>query len=344
MSKQLKNTTPGAHAGAARFHAYNVGIAIDLNDTIAAIVFHHIHMNIEKLVENKFVDDEGVAWLTVSKSGIIRFLPEFSESQIKTAINKLTENGLLVKRVSNRKNSYTLSELGLSYYQMLPEEGPIKAPKAEVKTDAGEAKAAAETRSDDVIVNNDVKEIIDYVNAKTGKHFDYAPSYCKNIDYLFKAKYTKEQMLAVVDHRYEELSGTKEFNTGMNPSKLFFSKTFPNYLKDAKGNDVTMTPDQLAKDSKEKEEYHLKEAERCRCERLILESDPDNLPFLTIKTTPAELIKDRVRKERYHLREADKFSHICKLIQNSQISQITKNQNINVDGIIVRNKVKCPRH
>lgn len=128
-------------------------------------------------------------------------------------------------------------------------------------------------------------------------------------------------MIAVVDYRYEDLQGTKDFNAKMNPSKLFFIKTFPSFLRDAKGNsDVTMTPDQLAKDSKEKEEYHLKEAERCRCERLILESDPDNLPFLTIKTTPAELIKDRVRKERYHLREADKFSHICKLIQNSQIS------------------------
>ena len=60
MSKQLKKSTIGEHAGTARFHAYNVGLAIDLNDTIAAIIFHHFHMNIEKLVENKYVDDDGV--------------------------------------------------------------------------------------------------------------------------------------------------------------------------------------------------------------------------------------------------------------------------------------------
>lgn len=314
MSKQIKKTTIGTHAGTARFHTYNVALAIDLNDTIAAIIFHHVHMNVERLVENKCVDDDGMAWLTVSKTGIMRFLPEFSESQIKTAINKLTENGLLAKKVSNRRNSYTLTDIGWSYYPLLPEEGHVKAPKAAVKKEAVEAdKAVVKTKSDDVInVNDNVKEIIDYVNEKTGKCFNYANSYVKNINALFAAGYTKEDMFAVVDRRFEDLSGTKEFSAQMNPSKLFY-KTFPDYLKDAKGNDVSMTPEQLAKDSKEKEEYHLKEAERCRCERLILESDPDNLSFDFTETTPEGMIKDRVRKERYHRNEANKFANMRKV-------------------------------
>lgn len=106
MSKQSKKTTPGAHAGTVRFHTYNVGLAIDLNDVVAAIVLNHMHMNIERLVENNKLDADGVAWLTVSKTGIIRFLPEFTKSQIETAINKLTDNGLLVKKISNRKEYY----------------------------------------------------------------------------------------------------------------------------------------------------------------------------------------------------------------------------------------------
>ena len=318
MSKQSKKTTPGKHAGTARIHAYNVGLAIDLNDTIAAIIFHHIHMNIERLVENNHVDDDGVAWLTVSKTGIIRFLPEFTESQIKTAINKLTDNGLLAKKVSNKKNSYTLTDIGWSYYPLLEEEGPVKAPKAEVKTEAEEAKTVVKTRSDNVIsVNDNVKEIIDYVNEKTGKCFNYAASYVKNINELFAAGYSKEDMLAVVDQRFEDLSGTKEFNVMMNPSKLFFIKTFSGFLRNAKGNsDLTMTPEQLAQDAKEKEEYHLREVERCKCERLILESDPDNLPFLTMRTSPEVMIKDRVRKERYHRNEAKKFANMQKLIKS----------------------------
>ena len=310
MSKQLKKSTIGEHAGTARFHAYNVGLAIDLNDTIAAIIFHHFHMNIEKLVENKYVDDDGVAWLTVSKTGIMRFLPEFTESQIKTAINKLTESGLLARKVSNRKNSYTLTDIGWSYYPLLEEEGPVKAPKAAVKKDAVEAKAAVKTRSDDV------KQIIDYVNEKAGKCFNYCASYVRNINALFAAGYSKEDMIAVVDHRFEELSGTRDFNTEMNPSKLFFIKTFPNHLNDAKCNNISMTPEQLIKDAEMKEEYHLKEMERCKCERLILESDPDNLPFLTMQTSPEVMIKDRVRKERYHRNEAKKFASMQKLIKS----------------------------
>lgn len=317
MSKQLKKSTIGEHAGTARIHAYNVGLAIDLNDTIAAIILHHIHMNIERLVENGRVDDDGIAWLTVSKTGIMRFMPEFSESQIKTAINKLTENGLLAKKVSSRKNSYTLTKLAWSYYPLLGEEGQIKAPKAEVKTEAEEAdKAAVKTRSDNVIVNDNVKEIIDYVNEKTGKCFNYANSYVKNINALFAAGYSKEDMLAVVDQRFEDLSGTKEFSAQMNPSKLFFIKTFPNYLKDAKGNDVTMTPEQLARDAEEKENYHLREAEKSKCQRLVLETKSDNLPFDFTEETPQEMIKNSVKRERYHRNEAKKFANMKKFIQS----------------------------
>lgn len=317
MSKQIKKTTPGAHAGTARFHTYNVGLAIDLNDTIAAIIFHHVHMNVERLVENKCVDDDGMAWLTVSKIGIMRFLPEFSESQIKTAINKLTENGLLAKKVSNRKNSYTLTDIGWSYYPLLPEEGHVKAPKAAVKTEAEEAdKAAVKTRSDDVIVNENVKEVIDYVNEKAGKCFNYAASYVKNINELFAAGYSKEDMFAVVDQRFKDLSGTNEFNAQMNPSKLLFIKTFPNYLNDAKGSEITMTPGQLARDAEEKEAYHLREAEKCKCQRLILETESDNLPFDFTESTPEEMIKNNAKRERYHLKEANKFANMKKFIQS----------------------------
>lgn len=310
MSKQSKKTTLGEHAGTARFHTYNVGLAIDLNDTIAAIIFHHIHMNVERLVENKYVDDEGVAWLTVSKTGIMKFLSEFSGSQIKTAINKLTENGLLAKKVSNRKNSYTLTELGWSYYPLLPEEGQVKAPKAEAY------KAAVKTKSDNVIVNDNVKEIIDYVNEKTGKCLNYANSYIKNINELFAAGYSKEDMLAVVDQRFEDLSGTKEFNAGMNPSKLFFIKTFKDHLKAAKGSEITMTPGQLERDADEKEAYHLREAEKCKYQRLVLEIESDNLPFDFTESTPEEMIRSTSKRERYHLNEANKFANMKKFIRS----------------------------
>ena len=172
-------------------------------------------------------------------------------------------------------------------------------------------------------MSDTAKDVIDYVNKKTGKRFDYAPSYCKNIDYLVAAGgYTKDQMIAVVDHRYEELSGTKECNELMNPSKLFYIKTFEKFLDDVKkDSEITMTPKQLVQDAKEKQKYHLREAKKCQVERLVLETGAcdDNLPFDLITTmTPEEMAKDRRKKEVYHLRQADKFANMAKLMKNSQ--------------------------
>lgn len=302
-------------------HSLSVDLCIDLgNDVVAALIFHHIQINVRSRLADNVLDENGTPWFECSYSGICNYMIELTPKQVECGIKRLKEAKLIKVITSNKKNKYTLTECGWDYYPLTEEEKKkINIPVAE----AAEAdKAAVQTRSDGAInkkvinVSDDVKDVIDYVSQKVGKHYDYANSYVKNINSLFAAGYTKADMIAVVDYRYKDLKDTKGFSASMNPSKLLFIKTFPNYLKDAKGNDVSMTPEQLAKDSKEKEEYHLKEAERCRCERLILESDPDNLPFLTIKTTPAELIKDRVRKERYHRSEANKFANMRKIIQS----------------------------
>lgn len=303
-------------------HSLSVDLCIDLgNDVVAALIFHHIQINVRSRLADNVLDENGTPWFECSYSGICNYMIELTPKQVECGIKRLKEAKLIKVITSNKKNKYTLTECGWDYYPLTEEEKKkINIPVAE----AEEAdKTAVAKTSDDAInkrvinVSDDVKEVIDYVSTKIGKHIDYAPSYIRNINSLFAAGYTKADMIAVVDYRYEDLQGTKDFNAKMNPSKLLFIKTFPSFLRDAKGNsDVTMTPDQLAKDSKEKEEYHLKEAERCRCERLILESDPDNLPFLTIQTTPEGMIKDRVRKERYHRNEANKFANMRKIIQS----------------------------
>lgn len=302
-------------------HSLSVDLCVDLgNDVVATLIFHHIQMNVRSRLADNVLDKNGTPWFECSYSGICNYMIELKPKMVEGGIKRLKEAGLIRVITSNKKNKYTLTECGWDYYPLTEEEKEkITIPVAE----AEEAKSAVAKTSDDAInkrvisVSDDVKEVIDYVSTKIGKHIDYAPSYIRNINSLFAAGYTKADMIAVVDYRYEDLQGTKDFNAKMNPSKLFFIKTFTSFLRDAKGNsDVTMTPDQLAKDSKEKEEYHLKEAERCKCERLILESDPDNLPFLTMRTSPEVMIKDRVRKERYHRNEAKKFANMQKLIQS----------------------------
>lgn len=303
-------------------HSLSVDLCIDLgNDVVAALIFHHIQMNVRSRLADNVLDKNGTPWFECSYSGICNYMIELTPKMVEGGIKRLKEAGLIKVLTSNKKNKYTLTECGWDYYPLTSEE------KEKITIPVADAKEADKTTvaktSDEAInkrvinVSDDVKEVIDYVSTKIGKHIDYAPSYIRNINSLFAAGYTKADMIAVVDYRYEDLQGTKDFNVMMNPSKLFFIKTFPGFLRNAKGNsDLTMTPEQLAQDAKEKEEYHLREVERCKCERLILESDPDNLPFLTIQTTPERMIKDRVRKERYHRNEAHKFANMRKIIQS----------------------------
>lgn len=307
-------------------HSLSVDLCIDLgNDVVAALIFHHIQINVRSRLADNVLDENGTPWFECSYSGICNYMIELTPKQVECGIKRLKEAKLIKVITSNKKNKYTLTECGWDYYPLTEEEKKkINIPVAE----AEEAdKTAVAKTSDDAInkrvinVSNDVKEVIDYVSQKVGKHYDYANSYIKNINSLFAAGYTKADMIAVVDQRYEDLQDTKEFNVMMNPSKLFFIKTFPNYLKDAKGNDVSMTPEQLVQDVKEKQKYHLREAKKCQVERLVLETGAcdDNLPFDLITTmTPEEMAKDRRKKEVYHLRQADKFANMAKLMKNSQ--------------------------
>lgn len=305
------------------YHSLSVDLCMDLGgDVVAALIMHHIHMNVRsRLLDN--VLENGVPWFECSYIGICRYMCELSPKQVECGIKRLKDCGLIKVISSNKKNKYTLTECGWAYYPLSKEEkAKINIPDMK---DVEEAKSAVEENNPKqinkkaLVVSDDVKEVIDYVSQKVGKHYDYANSYVKNINSLFAAGYTKADMIAVVEHRFEELSGTRDFNTGMNPSKLFFIKTFQSFLDDAKGgSNITMTPEELEKDTKLKEEYHLKEAEKYKCERLILETGAcdDNLPFDLITTmTPQEMAKDRRKKELYHRNEANKFANMQKLIR-----------------------------
>lgn len=306
-------------------HSLSVDLAMDLgNDIVAALIFHHIQMNVRtKLADN--VLENGTPWFECSYSGMCRYLIELTPKSIEFGIRRLKEAGLIKVVSSNKKNKYTLTECGWAYYPLSKEEKErINIPGAENVEEAksAEKESTKSIKEKALVVSDTAKDVIDYVNKKTGKRFDYAPSYCKNIDYLVAAGYTKEQMFAVVDHRFEELSGTRDFNTGMNPSKLLYIKSFEKFLDDVKkDSEITMTPKQLVQDAKEKQKYHLREAKKCQVERLVLETGAcdDNLPFDLITTmTPEEMAKDRRKKEVYHLRQADKFANMAKLMKNSQ--------------------------
>lgn len=305
------------------YHSLSVDLCLDLGgDVVAALIMHHIHMNVRSRLADNLLEN-GVPWFECSYVGICNYMIELTPKQVECGIKRLKECGLIKVVVSNKKNKYTLTQKAWNYYPLTKEEREkINIPGAENAEEENNSPKPIDKKVKPLVVSNDAKEVIEYVSQKVGKHYDYANSYVKNINSLFAAGYTKADMIAVVEHRFDDLSGTKEFNVMMNPSKLFFIKTFQSLLDDAKGDsDITMTEEQLARDVKEKEKYHLKQAELCKCEKIILGTGScDNLPFdLTTDANTEEMMHDRARKQRYHLSEAKKFRNMAKLIKAQSV-------------------------
>lgn len=305
------------------YHSLSVDLCLDLGgDVVAALIMHHIHMNVRSRLADNLLEN-GVPWFECSYVGICNYMIELTPKQVECGIKRLKECGLIKVVVSNKKNKYTLTQKAWNYYPLTKEEREkINIPGAENAEEENNSPKPIDKKVKPLVVSNDAKEVIEYVSQKVGKHYDYANSYVKNINSLFAAGYTKADMIAVVEHRFDDLSGTKEFNVMMNPSKLFFIKTFQSFLDDAKGDsDITMTEEQLARDVKEKEKYHLKQAELCKCEKIILGTGScDNLPFdLTTDANIEEMMHDRARKQRYHLSEAKKFRNMAKLIKAQSV-------------------------
>lgn len=305
------------------YHSLSVDLCLDLGgDVVAALIMHHIYMNVRSRLADNLLEN-GVPWFECSYVGICNYMIELTPKQVECGIKRLKECGLIKVVVSNKKNKYTLTQKAWNYYPLTKEEREkINIPGAENAEEENNSPKPIDKKVKPLVVSNDAKEVIEYVSQKVGKHYDYANSYVKNINSLFAAGYTKADMIAVVEHRFDDLSGTKEFNVMMNPSKLFFIKTFQSFLDDAKGDsDITMTEEQLARDVKEKEKYHLKQAELCKCEKIILGTGScDNLPFdLTTDANTEEMMHDRARKQRYHLSEAKKFRNMAKLIKAQSV-------------------------
>lgn len=328
MSRTKRESHIGDHTmekGTATglYHSLSVDLCLDLGgDVVAALIMHHIHMNVRSRLADNLLEN-GVPWFECSYVGICNYMIELTPKQVECGIKRLKECGLIKVVVSNKKNKYTLTQKAWNYYPLTKEEREkINIPGAENAEEENNSPKPIDKKVKPLVVSNDAKEVIEYVSQKVGKHYDYANSYVKNINSLFAAGYTKADMIAVVEHRFDDLSGTKEFNVMMNPSKLFFIKTFQSFLDDAKGDsDITMTEEQLARDVKEKEKYHLKQAELCKCEKIILGTGScDNLPFdLTTDANTEEMIHDRARKQRYHLSEAKKFRNMAKLIKAQSV-------------------------
>lgn len=138
-------------------HSLSVDLAMDLgNDIVAALIFHHIQMNVRTKLANNVLED-GVPYFECSYSGMCRYLIELTPKSIEFGIRRLKEAGLIKVISSNKKNKYALTECGWAYYPLSKEEKErINIPGAE---NVEEANKSAEKESTKSIKENWIIEI-----------------------------------------------------------------------------------------------------------------------------------------------------------------------------------------
>ena len=102
-----------------------------------------------------------------------------------------------------------------------------------------------DTNNNNIINNNNnkYKEIIDYLNEKTGKTFKAVESNNKLIRARYNEGYTLEDFLAVIDYKTSKWKGT-EWEKYLRPSTLFSAKNFENYVNEAPRRSIECTSEE----------------------------------------------------------------------------------------------------
>lgn len=99
-----------------------------------------------------------------------------------------------------------------------------------------------DTNNNNIINNNNnkYKEIIDYLNEKTGKTFKAVETNNKLIRARYNEGYTLEDFKAVIDYKTSKWKGT-EWEKYLRPSTLFSAKNFENYVNEIPNRSISFT-------------------------------------------------------------------------------------------------------
>lgn len=232
-------------------HSFDVEIAQKCG-ILEAVLLENIYYWIKKNeVNNKHFYD-GKYWTYNSRKAFAELFPYASEKQIRTALEKLIKNGLIITGNYNpdkrdRTLWYSLSDNGFLLFQKrllqmtvesetLAQEGeplpdnkpnilpPYIPPKGETKKNNAEL----------------IEQVIDYLNKKGGTSFrTTSKKTVQLINARIKQGYTLDDFKDVIWHCYCEwvqqpfkFSNGQMSDTYFRPSTLFSETNFENYLQE----------------------------------------------------------------------------------------------------------------
>ncbi|MGE7364981.1 conserved phage C-terminal domain-containing protein [Staphylococcus cohnii] len=200
-----------------------------------------------------YVEDENISW---KAKGIMSYLfskpddwqiyqtqlekvSKDGKASVRSTINELIDNGYMTRQ-SRRKSNGDFDGYNYTLHEHPANDGVRKMEDAKME-DAKMVIAKSDTTNNNLtnndLTNNDsrvdfipYKEIIDYLNSKTGKRFSHKSNANQK---LIKARinegYTKDDFFNVIDTKTNEWINVEDMKQYLQPTTLFGNK-FDKYL------------------------------------------------------------------------------------------------------------------
>lgn len=218
-------------------HSFDVEVAKEVG-LLAATIFNNIGFWVDNNRANERNYHDGRYWTYNSVRAFSEQFPYATESQITGALKKLRNSGYLdtgqyCEDKRDRSLWYTLSEKGRRAFY-----GSAIAPQEESISQNNEVRFANPRNTIYTDINavpkpdiKQDKQIVDYLNDRTGKHYRLGKNVRKLINARLSEGYTVDDFKTVIDHKVASWKGT-EMEQYLRPSTLFAPSHFDDYLNE----------------------------------------------------------------------------------------------------------------
>lgn len=156
-----------------------------------------------------------------------------SKDRASKVISSLTEKGYITNKIIYKKDSKEIEKRVLRV-----------SVKTQIgigeNTDRGIGENYQDITKNNITNNYNYKDVIDYLNEKTGKTFKAVETNNKLIRARYNEGYTLEDFKAVIDYKTSKWKGT-EWEKYLRPSTLFSAKNFENYVNEIPNRSIECT-------------------------------------------------------------------------------------------------------
>lgn len=226
-------------------HSFNVEVAKEVG-ILAATIFNNIGFWVDHNRATGRNLIEGRYWTYNSVRAFAEQFPYATGAQIAGALRKLRDAGLLdtgqyCEDKRDRSLWYTLSERGASIfygYALNQQEECIAQNNGMDSSNPANDYISTDVNSDGKPDTKQLKEILAYLNEKTGRSYRLGKKARELMEARLKEHYTPDDFRKVIDNMCVRWKGTK-FEQYLQPSTLFAQSHFDEYL-----NKPAYQPDQ----------------------------------------------------------------------------------------------------